>query len=394
MPDLPASCDLCGQDALHFAYQAERSPRDLKVHVCGHCGLVQSLPRIDRTPTRHGAAVSSGADWGNVRYGKGFRTQAALDALARHVELDGALALLDVGSNRGSFAKAFLDAAPKANITAVEPDERYAGSCAGLPRTKLIWARTEATDFPDASFDIVHSCHTIEHLAAPFAALKDHARVLKQGGLLVLDAPNIALIGGDDIVEEWFIDKHLFHFSKTSLTRMIEAAGFTIIAAPDPSDLTNLLFVARRTRASATQIAPNPAEATHAEALIQRYRRTRATNRAALKAVARELNALKPKRVALWGAGRLFDSLVLAGEFNPKTLALLIDAHLVQYMPELHGVKLSRPEALASTRVDVIVAMTRFFSDEIAAEAKRLAPHARVVLCGDLLARARLGQAA
>lgn len=393
MPDL-LLCDLCGRDALHFAYHAEPSPRDLKVHVCGHCGLVQSLPRIDRTPTRHGAAVSSGADWGNVRYGKGFRTEAVLNALARHTKLDGPSALLDVGSNRGSFAKAFLAAAPKASITAVEPDERYAGNCADLPRTKLVWARTEQTNFPDASFDIVHSCHTVEHLGAPFAALKDHARVLRHGGLMVLDAPNIALIGGDDIVEEWFIDKHLYHFSKTTLRRMIEAAGFTIVAGPEPADLTNLLFVAKKTSPPVAEIAPDPAEPMQAEALIRRYRHTRAANRAALKAVARELTALRPKRVALWGAGRLFDSLVLAGGFDPKALALLIDAHLVQYMPKLHGVTLSSPEALSSTPVDVIVAMSRFFSDEIAAEAKKLAPQARVILYADLLARARPSQAA
>jgi 2-polyprenyl-3-methyl-5-hydroxy-6-metoxy-1,4-benzoquinol methylase len=391
--ELPA-CDLCGQEALYFAYQPERSTRDLKVHICGHCGLVQSLPRIDRTQTRHDAAVSGGADWGNVRYGKGFRTQAAMDALACHAKLDAPLALLDVGSNRGSFAKSFLDAAPKANITAVEPDERYADNCADLPRTKLIWARTEQTDFPDASFDIVHSCHTIEHLAAPFQALKDHARVLKQGGLMVLDAPNIALIGGGDILEEWFIDKHLYHFSKITLTRMIEAAGFAIVAEPDPADLTNLLFVARKTRTPATQISPDLVEVARAQALIQRYRRTRAANRAALTAAARELNSLKPLRVALWGAGRLFDSLVLAGGFDPKALALLIDAHLIQYMPDRHGVKLSRPEALSATPVDVIVAMSRAFSDEIVAEAKKLAPNARVILYADLLARARLSHAA
>jgi 2-polyprenyl-3-methyl-5-hydroxy-6-metoxy-1,4-benzoquinol methylase len=391
--ELPA-CDLCGQEALHFAYQPERSTRDLTVHVCRHCGLVQSLPRIDRTSARHDAAVSGGADWGNVRYGKGFRTQAAMDALARHAKLDAPLALLDVGSNRGSFAKAFLDVAPKANITAVEPDERYADSCADLPRTKLIWARTEQTDFPDAGFDIVHSCHTIEHLAAPFQALKDHARVLKQGGLMVLDAPNIALIGGDDILEEWFIDKHLYHFSKTTLARMIEAAGFAIVAQPDPADLTNLLFVARKTRTPVAEIAPDPAEAACAEALIQRYRRTRPANRGALTAAARELHSLKPLRVALWGAGRLFDSLVLAGGFDPKALSLLIDAHLIQYMPDRHGVKLSRPEALSATPVDVIVAMSRAFSEEIVAEAKKLAPNARVILYADLLARARLSHAA
>ena len=391
--ELPA-CAFCGQDAVHFAYQPERSTRGLKVHICGHCGLVQSLPRIDRTQTRHDAAVSGGADWGNVRYGKGFRTQAAMDALAPHTKLDAPLALLDVGSNRGSFAKSFLDAAPKANITAVEPDERYADSCADLPRTKLIWARIEQTDFPDASFDIVHSCHTIEHLAAPFQALKDHARVLKQGGLLVLDAPNIALIGGDDILEEWFIDKHLFHFSKITLTRMIEAAGFAIVTEPDPADLTNLLLVARKTRTPETEIAPDPAEAACAEALIQRYRWTRAANRAALKAAARELNALKPLRVALWGAGRLFDSLVLTGGFDPKALSLLIDAHLIQYMPDRHGMRLSRPEALSATPVDVIMVMSRAFSEEIVAEAKKLAPNARVILYADLLARARLSHAA
>ena len=57
----------------------EGSGRGLKIHLCRHCGLVQSLPRIDRAP-RRSAAVSSGADWGNVRYGKGFRTKQRFGA--------------------------------------------------------------------------------------------------------------------------------------------------------------------------------------------------------------------------------------------------------------------------------------------------------------------------
>lgn len=391
--DLPA-CNLCGQDALSFVYRPERSPRELNVYLCRHCGLVQSLPRIDRTTGRQDAAVSCGADWGNVRYGKGFRTDAVMEALAGHVKLDQPLALLDVGSNRGRFAQAFLDAAPKAHVTAVEPDERYADSCAGLARTKLIKARIEQTDFAEASFDIIHSCHTIEHLAGPFQSLTAHARVLKQGGILVLDAPNIALIGGEDILEEWFIDKHLYHFSNTTLARMLEAAGFTILAGPDPSDLTNLLFVARKTKAPVTEIAPDPIEVALSAALVQRYRKTRGLNCAALKEAAQELERLKPGRTALWGAGRLFDSLVLLGGFNPKRLALLIDAHLIQYMSDRHGVKLAAPEKLQSMPVDTIVVMSRHFSKEITAEAKRLAPDARIVLYADLLARARLRKAA
>ena len=386
-------CDFCRSASLQFAYTPDGTTRGLKVYVCGGCGLVQSLPRVARTADRHAAAVSGGADWGNVRYGKGFRTQAAMDAIARHTDMAAPLKLLDVGSNRGSFARAFLEKAPNAALTALEPDERYADSCADLPRTELVQLRTENSAFADGAFDIVHSCHTIEHLGEPFAALKDHARVLKPGGLLVMDAPNTALLGGSDIVEEWFIDKHLFHFSARTLSRMIEAAGFTIIEWNDPRDAVNLLFVAKKTGAPATEIAPDPAEAAEAMALMARYQRTRAHNMVALTQAAAELNALKPRKIALWGAGRLFDLLVREGNFDPAGLALLIDTHLRKHMDSRHGVALATPDALTG-EIDVVVVMSRMFADEITAEVRRRAPRAEIILYADLLGRARLTRAA
>ena len=42
----------------------------------------------------------------------------------------------------------------------------------------------------------------------------------------------------------------------------------------------------------------------------------------------------------------------------------------------------------------MIVVMSRGFADEIVAEARRLAPKARIILYADLLARARLAKAA
>src|SRR6185312_2917428 len=103
--------------------------------------------------------------------------------------------------------------------------------------------------------------------------------------------------------------------------------------------------------------------------------RTRSENLAAMRQAAAEINALNG-RVALWGAGRLFDSLVLAGGFNPKRLALLIDTHLAALVPERHGVKPVLPGALNQTPVDVIVIMSRGFATEIVAEAQKLAPNA------------------
>jgi SAM-dependent methyltransferase len=386
-------CDLCRRDALEPFYRPERSTRDITVCLCRHCGLIQSTPRADRAP-RRGAAVSSGADWGNVRYGKGFRTKEAMEALSRHIDLAGDFALLDVGSNRGSFAKALLAAAPNAMVTAVEPDERVSESCAGLPRTELTLARIEDVALESGRFDVIHSCHTIEHLAHPMAALEDHWRTLKPNGLLVIDAPNTAILGADDIVEEWFIDKHLYHFSKRTLTRMIEAAGFAIVEGPDDRDNANLLIVARRIDSKIAHIAVDPLEVAEAEGLLITYQQTRSANLMALTSVAAEIGSLFPKRVAMWGAGRLFDSLVVHGGFKASDLALLIDAHLKAHVGERHGCMLSAPDDLPDAKPGVVVVMSRGFAGEIAAHAKQLAPKAEVIFYSDLLAKARTRMAA
>jgi len=388
-----ALCELCRRDSLDLVYEPEASTRGLKIYACAHCGLVQSLPRIDRAP-RAPAAVSGGADWGNIRYGKAFRTGAALSLLDRHADLSAELSILDVGSNRGSFVHAFLDAAPVASVVAVEPDERVADACAGLDRVELITGRIEDVPLAAGRFDIIHSCHTIEHVAEPARVLADHWRVLKPGGLLMLDAPNIAILDADDIVEEWFIDKHLYHFSARTLMRLVEATGFELIAAPDIADCENLLLVARKSYTAHRAVDPDPREAAAARVLIARYAATRARNLSALTFVAAEIGAMKPKKVAIWGAGRIFDSLMSHGRLAPGSLALLVDTHLKAHVAERYGCPLAGPEDLSATKPDVIVVMSRGFAEEIGREARRLAPGAQIILYADLMARARQKKAA
>ncbi len=335
------------------------------------------------------AAVSGGADWGNVRYGKGFRTQIAVDALRRHTDFSSEFTLLDVGSNRGSFARAFLNGAPNAHLIAVEPDERVAASVAGMPRTQLIQERIENVALETRRVDAIHSCHTIEHLIHPAKTLADHHRVLKDGGILVLDAPNTALLASDDIVEEWFIDKHLYHFSERTLTRLIEAAGFTILERPDPKDKSNLFFVCRKNGSKPVNGGIDLLEVEYAQDLIATYTANRARNLMALTSVASELLRLAPRRVAVWGAGRLFDSLVTYGKLPTEALTVLIDKHLKAHVKERHGFALTGPESLAEAKPGVVVVMSRDFATEIAAEVNKLTPGTEVILYSDLMSRAR-----
>ena len=381
-------CELCQQAALEPVYRAAGTARGLTVNLCRHCGLLQSLPRIDQAP-RRGASASGAADWGNIRYGKGFRTAQAMAALRRHADLSAPSQVLDVGSNRGSFARQFLAAAPHAALVAVEPDTRVVHSVADLERTELVCARIEDVRFADDHFDIVHSCHTIEHLASPGKVLADHWRVLKPGGLLLVDAPSTALLEAEDVVEEWFIDKHLYHFSARTLMRMVSAAGFEIIEAPEPGDRENLLIVAVKAGEPAPTCAPDPREVYEAEARIAAYGRNRAANLAALAVMASEIARLSSRRVVIWGAGRLFDALITSGGLPPSLLAGLIDAHLGAHLPERHGLAVLPPQAVREIAPDVVVVMSRSFADEISHMVRQLAPNAQILTYGQMINRAR-----
>jgi hypothetical protein len=85
---------------------------------------------------------------------------------------------------------------------------------------------------------------------------------------------------------------------------------------------------------------------------------------------------------------------VREGGFDPATLSLLIDTHLKKHMDTRHGVALSLPDAMTDANTDVVVVMSRMFAGEIAADVKRRAPRAQIILYADLLGRARLGRAA
>ena len=67
-----------------------------------------------------------------------------------------------------------------------------------------------------------------------------------------------APVHSEDIVEEWFIDKHLYHFSARTLMRMVSAAGFVIVTAPDLVDRENLLIVARKMASGARPCTRKP----------------------------------------------------------------------------------------------------------------------------------------
>ncbi len=387
------SCDLCDNTSLEQVYAPQNSPRRLTVWLCSHCGLLQSLPRTDRAERKE-ATISSGADWGNLRYGKGFRAEANLATLRPFLHKQRPLRVLDIGANRGAFGLELKSAYPKAHIMGIEPDERVVGAWAGKSGFTWLHARLEDTRLEDEGFDVIYSCHTLEHLKSPRQSLLAHRANLAPNGYLMLEVPNTAIIGSNDIVEEFFIDKHLYHFSPRSLAKLLSVCGFRAVAIGDPRDSVNITVVAVKADAVLPTVAADPREVEAAAALISAYHAQRLQNLSALVQVAAMIDAMAPRKVAIWGAGRLLNSLILNGGLRPQALAAVVDKHLIRYANEAHGVRLTAPEDLGNVRPDIVVVMSRSFANEIRIEAQERAPGCEVLAYTDLLARAKTQMAA
>jgi SAM-dependent methyltransferase len=390
---MPFSCDLCDNTALEQVYAPQNSTRRLTVWLCSHCGLLQSLPRTDRAERRP-ATVSAGADWGNLRYGKGFRAEANLATLKPFLNRQRPLRVLDIGASRGAFGLELKAAYPKAHIMGIEPDERIVGAWSGKSGFTWLHARLEDTRLESEGFDVVYSCHTLEHLKSPREALLAHRATLTPNGYLLVEVPNTAIIGSNDIVEEFFTDKHLYHFSPRSLARLLSVCGFRAVAIGDPRDSVNITVVAVKADDLSPAVPADPREVEAAAALISTYHAQRLQNLSALVQVAAMIDAMAPRKVAIWGAGRLLNSLILNGGLRPQALAAVVDKHLIRYAQEAHGIRLTAPEDLGNVRPDIVVVMSRSFADEIRVEAQERAPGCEVLAYTDLLTRAKTQMAA
>jgi SAM-dependent methyltransferase len=117
----------------------------------------------------------------------------------QHYESLSGKRVLEIGSGYGTalavFSKVF-----GADAYGIEPDgEGFASSLAasrhllaanGIDPGRVLGGVGERLPFPDASFDLVHSCNVLEHTQDPGQVLREAVRVLRPGGLLHFEIPN------------------------------------------------------------------------------------------------------------------------------------------------------------------------------------------------------------
>ena len=131
--------------------------------------------------------------------------------------------LLEVGCARGDFlrvAREFFSA------SGVEPNEDLARDAATVAPVHQGLVDSE----PGFDYDVAVSFHVIEHTDSPREFLAEIAKRLRPGGLVVLETPNIHSLPYRLFKSRWrqFIPEHYYFFDESTMTKMLQDAGFKV----------------------------------------------------------------------------------------------------------------------------------------------------------------------
>jgi 2-polyprenyl-3-methyl-5-hydroxy-6-metoxy-1,4-benzoquinol methylase len=154
--------------------------------------------------------------------------KAAADAECRHMPPPPCESprLLDVGCGNGDFLGIARQAGWQAQGVDLDPTAAATACSRGFD---VCVGGIDALQNQSETFDMVTLCHVIEHVPDPTAVLASARRLLKPGGRLWIETPNLDSIGAAVFGACWRdLDppRHLLLFSRAALEESLRAAGF------------------------------------------------------------------------------------------------------------------------------------------------------------------------
>jgi 2-polyprenyl-3-methyl-5-hydroxy-6-metoxy-1,4-benzoquinol methylase len=241
-------CPLCGSDRMDVVrpsrYPAAITAQDISelysassAHIlkdqvvrCQSCSLIYVNPRplSELTIGSYASAVDPTFVAQNDNRIATFRKSLS-GVLHRLGESGGnGRRLLDIGCAGGAFPVAARDLG--FDPVGIEPSRwmaDYARRTYGLDVRDGI---LEPGVFPPGSFDVVTLWDVIEHVPQPHDLLSCAHDLLKPGGLLLVNYPDVGSMTARMLGSHWpfWLSVHLFYYTRTTMARQLARAGYTL----------------------------------------------------------------------------------------------------------------------------------------------------------------------
>ena len=195
---------------------------------CQQCGLVYADPRPHSGDVLDIYEAVEDPLYVEEREGRLLTFEHHLRPMEKHTGPARHRPLLDVGAHTGVF----VDIATRHGWDAwgVEPST-WAVAQAHKQGLQMEVGTLESVAFPNEKFDVVTMWDVIEHVPDPQHTLEAAWRVLKPGGLLVVHTMDINSLFSRLIGKRWpwYMEMHLFYFSRRTLGAMLAKTGFDVL---------------------------------------------------------------------------------------------------------------------------------------------------------------------
>jgi SAM-dependent methyltransferase len=150
--------------------------------------------------------------------------------------------ILDVGAGDGKFLWA-LDQ-EKWERTGVETAHEVVELVRSkMPALNLVAGDIYSDQLAPGKFDVITFWHVLEHLPRPRSVLARATLLLRPGGWLFISLPNLDSLQARIFRRHWYafddVPRHLYHFSREALKRVLQEQGLQIHASLFFSRLVN-----------------------------------------------------------------------------------------------------------------------------------------------------------
>ncbi len=254
------ACSVCGGGDSSVVYEAsaEHQATDLAVKFrasgdeplidrlvrCTRCGMQYINPRLRSELILSGYAEGPDPTYVSQMPARIQTFAAAMKDIERKLGRKGRL--LDVGTAAGAMLVAARDAGWEAE--GCEPNRWLAEWGAGQYGVRIQPGTVFEQHYEPGSFDVVTLWDVIEHTPQPREVV-DHCRtLLKPGGLLIVNYPDIGSWIARLLKRQWLFltSVHLHYFDRRTISRLLSDAGFEVMVVRPHVQRLELDYVLQR----------------------------------------------------------------------------------------------------------------------------------------------------
>lgn len=249
----PFCCPKDDEFILTARYLLHDLPGEFTVVKCRTCGLMRTNPR----PTQDNISFFYPNDYGpflntqvpQIKFQQNSVTNKMLKLLGNKIfNFKGNFIpklspgrMLEIGCASGAFLHQ-MDSQGW-NVQGIEFSEKSAQRAAQLGY-RVYAGLLETAPPPEELFDLIVGWMVLEHLYDPISSLQKLRKWAKPGAWLVLSIPNAGSLEFRLFKDKWYalqVPTHLYHFTPTTLKKIMRASEWSLVKVHHQRTLSNLI---------------------------------------------------------------------------------------------------------------------------------------------------------